>query len=281
MKGAGGVQRGCRKGFTSSISAMLLLSVSVMLLMLIMDVEGRVDRENMDLQRLGVIGSIDTNIGMMATDMYARSGFPASASGNTVSIGEQRVISGRLAQNLAAMEAWWNANRRAEISMDVAGEANIPVFYIMPQGISVEAAAERTAVAPMEMGGESGVLAYAVEGGAVCTNLSGEWNNISFGTEPGDTLNFTINFTCGELSFSDSVGLDKYGYSELAVGEGPYNPILVISFSPGARMEVLKERQPNYLNMVITTNGTARVEIPGSLNISIGGARKDGRVVLR
>lgn len=269
-----------RRGFTSSISAMLLLSASVMLLTLILDVAGRVDRENLDLQRLGVIGSVDTNIGMMMAEAYGRSGFPVSASGGTVSIGEARGVSGRLAQNLDAMESWWNANRRAGVSLQVAEEAKIPTFYIMPQGIRVEVMAEKTTVAPMGPGGEDGVLAYHVEGSAACTNLTGTWNNISVGTEPGDTLNFTINFTCGSFSYGDSRQLNKHGYSELAVGESPANPILLIGFSPAAKMEVHKAQQPNYLNMVITTNGTARVEIPGSLNISIGSARKDGRVVL-
>lgn len=269
-----------RRGFTSSISAMLLLSASVVLLTLILDVAGRVDRENLDLQRLGVIGSVDTNIGMMMSEAYSRSGFPVSATGGTVSIGEARGVSGRLAQNLDAMEAWWGADRRADVSLQVAEEAKIPTFYIMPQGISVEIMAEKTTVAPMGPGGEDGALAYHVEGSASCTNLTGTWNNISLGTDPGDTLNFSINFTCGTFSYSDSRQLNKHGYSELAVGESPENPILLIDFSPAARMEVRKAQQPNYLNMLITTNGTARVEIPGSLNISIGSARKDGRVVL-
>jgi hypothetical protein len=56
--------------------------------------------------------------------------------------------------------------------------------------------------------------------------------------------------------------------------------LLNITFGAPARVEITKRRAPDYLNIEAGMNGSARVEIPSVLNISMGNVRKDGRVVL-
>jgi hypothetical protein len=271
---------GNRKGFTATLSTLLLLSSTVMLLMLILQVEGRVDRENLDIARLGIINSIDTNIGGMAGEVYRQSGFVVANAGGVVNISEDRSASGKLSQNLKALEAWWDADGRADISLEIGNDAKTPRFWIMPQNISVEIRPGKTTVLPQGMEGAGQVEAYSVYEIATCANLSASWNNLSLGSGPADMVNFTINFTCSNRTYNDFRQLNKYGYSELVLQEDAFSPLLTVKVYSPAAMELEKGKPPTYLNLAVEVNGSARVEMPGTLNISIGEARRDGRVVI-
>ena len=265
------------KGFTSAISAMLLLSSSLLLLMMILEVEGDVKENNGDLQKLMVINSMDRNIGRMAEDAYARSGFHAEASGNDVRITEARSVSGRLSQNLDAISAWWSMSRRADVSLGIFTEAKTPAFYIMPQDVKVELRPDRALVEPVDADSAAQVDYYTIEAGMACSNLTPRWNALS--TE-GELINVTINFTCGQQSYNEFVQLSRINPSELVLLETDEAQLLNISFGAPARVEIVKRRAPDYLNIEAGMNGSARVEIPSALNISMGNVRKDSRVVL-
>ncbi|MCX6768719.1 MAG: hypothetical protein NTY83_02670 [Candidatus Micrarchaeota archaeon] len=266
------------RGFTSAISAMLLLSSSLLLLMMILEVEGDVKEDNADLQRLMVISSIDRNIGEMAVETYTRAGFPVTVRGGDVSVAEARGVSGRLSQNLDAIGAWWSISRRADVSLRIFTEAKTPVFYIMPQDVRVEMRPDRAIVEPADAGSAAQVEYYRITAAMPCENLTPVWNALS--TE-GETINVTINFTCGQHSYHEFVQVSRVMHSELILMETDEAQLLNISFWAPARVEIVKRQAPDYLNIEAGMNGSARVEIPSALNISMGNVRKDGRVVLR
>ena len=265
------------RGFTLAISAMLLLSSSLLLLMMILEAEGNVKEDNGDMQKLMVISSMDRNIGRMASDAYARTGFNVDVDGNDVRITEARRVSGRLSQNLDAIGAWWSMSRRADTSLSIFTEAKTPVFYIMPQDVRVEMGPERAVVEPADSGSAAQVGSYHIEAGMVCSNLTPRWNALS---TQGETINVTINFTCGQDSYNEFVQLSRVMHSELVLMETDEAQLLNITFGAPARVEIVKRRSPDYLNIEAGMNGSARVEIPSALNISMGNVRKDGRVVL-
>ena len=265
------------KGFTLAISTMLLLSSLLLLLMMILEVEGNAKEDNGDLQKLMVMSSMDRNIGRMASDAYARSGFHAEANGNDVSITEARRVSGRLSQNLDAIGAWWTMSRRANTSLQIFTEAKTPIFYIMPQDVAVEMMPEKVIVMPADAESAAQVQSYRIEAVMQCNNLTPVWNSLS--TE-GETINVTINFTCGQYSYHDFVQLSRTMPSELILMETYEAQLMNISFGAPTRVEIIKRRAPDYLNIEAGMNGSARVEIPSALNISMGNVRKDSRVVL-
>ncbi|MEW5996783.1 MAG: hypothetical protein AB1657_04275 [Candidatus Micrarchaeota archaeon] len=280
MRGKQGQAGRNRKGFTATLSTLLLLSSVVLLLMLILQVEGRADKENLDIARLGIINSIDTNIGGMAREVYSQSGFVIAGAGGEVNISEDRSASGKLSQNLGALEAWWDASRSANITLEIPNDAKTPLFWIMPQNISVEIKPGKTTVLPQDAPESAGqVEAYSVYEITTCANLSAQWNNLSLGSGPG-AVNFTINFTCSNYTYNDFRQLNKYGYSELVLQENAFTPLLTVRVYSPAKMELEKNKPPTYLNLAVEVNGSARVEMPGVLNISIGEARRDGRVVV-
>jgi hypothetical protein len=121
------------------------------------------------------------------------------------------------------------------------------------------------------------VQSYRIEAGMACSNLTPQWNALS--TE-GEKINVTINFTCGGQSYNQFVQLSRVMHSELILMETDEAQLLNISFGAPTRVEITKHRAPDYLNIEAGMNGSARIEIPSALNISMGNVRKDGRVVL-